>query len=93
MTENNPTTEPTVDPVEAEVVVEQNFVQRFANRRPRAAKIIAITGAALAAVSTVTVARTAAKNRSHVDTALNHVAEAGQELSQAVSPTPDTQDA
>lgn len=93
MTENAPQTDPTDATVEAEVVVEQNFVQRFANRRPRAAKIIAITGAVLAAAGTLTVANTARKNSHHVDNALDHVVEAGSELSQAVSPTPETTDA
>lgn len=94
MTENNPTATPTEAVVtDAEVVVEENFVQKFANKRPRLAKYIAIIGGVVAGAATLTVANTMRKNSDHIDAAKDHVLEAGSELSNAVSPAPETTDA
>lgn len=89
-----PTTDTSTDNViEAEVVVEQNFAQKFANKHPRATKYIAIVGGVLVAGSTLTLANTVRKNSTHVDAAKDHLLEAGRELSDAVSPTSETTDA
>ncbi len=85
MTENNPNL--ATETPDVEVVVEPNFVQKFVNKHPRIAKVLAITGGVLAVAGTATVANTARKNKPHLDAAANHVIEAGSELSNAVSPT------
>lgn len=87
MTEQN--TDPTTtDAPKAEVVVEPTRLQSFVNNHPRASRAIAITGAVLAVAGVGTVANTARKNRHHLDSAKDHVLEAGSELSNAVSPDP-----
>lgn len=91
MTENNPT--PATETSDVEVVVEENFVQKFVNKHPRLAKVVAITGGVLAVGGVATVANTARKNSHHLDNAGNLVLEAGSELSNAVSPTSETTDA
>lgn len=93
MTENNPTATTETNEPTAEVVVEQNFVQKFVNTRPRLAKVVAITGAALAVAGVGTVVNTALKNSHHLDNAGALALEAGQELSNAVSPTSETTEA
>ena len=73
-----------------EVVVEPNFVQKFATNHPRTAKVVAITGAVLSVGGVAIVANTVRKNKSHVDAAVDHLSEATAELSNAVSPSPET---
>lgn len=85
MTEQN-TDQTTTDAPEAEVVVEPTKLQSFVNNHPRASRVIAITGAVAAVVGVGTVANTARKNKHHLDSAKDHVLEAGSELSNAVSP-------
>lgn len=95
MTDQTPPTTDAPEPevIEADVVVEQNFVQKFANKHPRAAKWIAIIGGTVAVGGGLTVANTMRKNSDHIDAAKDHVLEAGRELSDAVSPTSETTDA
>lgn len=78
---------------EVEVVVEPNFLVKVGTRYPRASRAVAIVVGALAIGGTATVLTTAKKNKHHLDNATDHVLEAGSELSQAVSPTPETTDA
>jgi hypothetical protein len=89
MTEN---TQPETTETESndDVVVEPNFVQKFANNHPRTAKVVAIAGAVLTVGSVATIANTVRKNRSHLDAATDHLSEATAELSNAVSPSPET---
>lgn len=65
-------------------------LQKFVNTHPRASRVLAITGAVAAVVGVGTVANTARKNKHHLDNAVDHVQEAGSELSAAVSPTSET---
>lgn len=91
MSEQNSSTEtPETTAPEAEVVVEPNRLQKFVIKHPRTAKVVAITGATLAVVGTAVTANTMRKNRHHLDAAADHVLEAGHELSESVSPSPET---
>ena len=72
------------------VVVKQNVWTKFSTKHPRAAKVVVITGASIAALSIAAVANTVQKNRSHVVAAGNEAKEALNELGQAVSPTSET---
>jgi len=89
MTETNPTPATETESND-DVVVEPNFVQKFVNKHPRAAKVVAIIGGVAAVGGTATVINTARKNKHHLDAAADHVLEAGSELSNAVSPTSET---
>lgn len=85
--QNQPTETESTDEAE---VVQQTRLQSFVNNHPRAARAIAITGAVVAAAGVGTVVNTARKNKHHLAAAAEHVHEAGSELSNAVSPTSET---
>lgn len=77
----------------AEVEVEPTRLEKIVTKHPRAARVVAITGGVLAAVGVGVVATNLKKNKHHIDAAGAHVLEAGSEISEAVSPTPETTDA
>ena len=94
MTDQIPTAPATeTETPKVEVVVEPNFLVKVGTKYPRASKAAAIVVATVAGVAGVTVLTTAVKNKHHIDNATNLALEAGSELSQAVSPTPETTDA
>jgi hypothetical protein len=90
MTDQNTNSTTETEATEAQVVVEPTRLQKFVNNHPRASRVIAIVGGVAAVAGVGTVARTATKNKHHLDNAAGHVLEAGSELSAAVSPTSET---
>jgi hypothetical protein len=93
MTEKTAPAAPEAETPEVEVVVEPNFLVKLGTKYPRASRAAAIIVAGTAVVGGATVLRTASKNKHHIDNAKDHALEAGSELSQAVSPTPETDNA
>ncbi len=63
--------------------------QTFVTNHPKAAKALGITTAVLAVVGVGTVTNTVRKNRSHLDAGFDHLADAGNEFGEAVSPSPE----
>ena len=61
-------------------------LQAFVAKHPRASKVVAITGATLAAVGVVQVARTVKSNKGHLEAAGDHAVAALDELSSTVDP-------
>lgn len=90
MTEN--TSQTTIEMPTAEPTLEEapTRLQKFVIQHPRAAKIVAITGAVTAVTGIVLVANTMRKNSDHLSNAGELSLEALQEMSESVSPTPDT---
>lgn len=74
-----------VDPSTEET--EPTRLQVFVNKHPRAAKIVAITGAVTAVIGASHVTRTVSARRHHIVQAGDHAKEALDELSASVSPT------
>jgi hypothetical protein len=79
-------TDPTETAQTEQPEVSQNFVQRAANKHPRLAKAVAVTGAALSIVGIATVARTVRSNKGHLEAAGEHLSEAGSEFVATVDP-------
>lgn len=92
MTEQNPTQTTPETTSTDKVEVEPNFVQKFANKFPRAAKAVAITGGVLVIGGTAVTANTMRKNKHHLDAAADEARGALNEFSNAVSPSPETTD-
>ncbi len=86
MAENKQTTPETIVPDEPVIEIAPTRLQAFVTRHPKAAKVVAITGAGLAAVGVVQVARTVKANKSHLEAAGEHMSEAASELSSSVTP-------
>ena len=89
MTENTSQTTTIEMPTEP-TLEEPTRLQKFVIQHPRAAKIVAITGAVTAVTGIVLVANTMRKNSDHLSNAGELSLEALQEMSESVSPTPDT---
>lgn len=83
-TENNA---PELEIVETSDEVELTRLQRFVLKHPRAAKVVAITGAATAVAGVAITANTVRKNKHHLDQAADHAKDAFHEVSESVSPT------
>lgn len=73
-----------------EVEIVPTRLQMFVNNHPRASRAIAIAGAVATVAGTVTIANTVRKNKHHLDNAADSAQDALQELSNAVSPAPET---
>lgn len=71
---------------EAQVVQKDNFVVRFTNNHPRAAKVLAITGGIGTAVGAALLVGTVKSNKDHLDSAGEHAKEAVSELGASVTP-------
>lgn len=71
--------------------VKPTRLQSFVNKHPRAAKVVAITGAVTAALGAVQIARTAQANRHHAIAAGDHAQESLRELSATVTPQETTE--
>ncbi len=67
--------------------VDPTRLQVFVNKHPRAAKIVAVTGAVAAVVGVSHLTRTVAARKHHLAQAGDHAKEALDELSASVSPT------
>lgn len=91
MSETN-STQPTPEApaTEAEIVVEPNRLQKFVLNHPRASKVVAIIGGTTAVLGTAVMTNTLRKNRHHLNSAAGEAKEALHELSEAVSPSPET---
>lgn len=79
-------TDPTETAQTEQAEVSPNFVQKFTNRHPRVAKVLAITGVATTAIAVTTVVRTVRSNKDHLDAAGEHLSEAASELTATVDP-------
>lgn len=88
MTEINETPVPDVPAEETEV--QQNFVTRLAVKHPRTARVVALTGAAVAVGGVLLTANTVKKNRQHLVAAGESASDAISHISDAVSPTDTT---
>lgn len=64
-------------------------LQAFTMKHPRAAKIVAITGAVTAVIGATHIARTVRARKDHLVSAGDHVGEALSEVAASVSPTDD----
>lgn len=84
MTENH--TQTPADKQSEESENKPNWLQRQVNKRPRAAKFVAIAGGVLAVGGTAHFARTLRANKPHLDSAAGNVGEALGDLSAAVTP-------
>lgn len=89
MSDKNNTQTPTTESTD-EVVVEPTRLQKFVNNHPRASRAIAIVGAVATVAGTVTIATTMQKNKHHLNNAADQAQGALSELSNAVSPTSET---
>lgn len=67
-------------------VVPTSRLQTFVTKHPRAAKIVAFTGAGAAVVGIVQTARTLKANKAHLELAGDHAKGALDELSTSVTP-------
>lgn len=62
-------------------------LQNFVNNHPRAAKVVAVTGAATAAIGLVHITRTVKARKEHLVAAGEKAGEALSEVAASVSPT------
>lgn len=85
MAETEPTTIETA-PTEQPTEVSQNFVQKLANKHPRTARVVAVTGVVLSAVGVACVARTVRSNKDHLEAAGEHASTAVSELTATLDP-------
>lgn len=85
MAETNNETHTGADASEPEVTPSR--LQVFVNNHPRAAKVVAVTGAVTAAVGAVHITRTIAARKDHLSSAADHAGEALSEVAASVSPT------
>lgn len=89
MTDQTSTPVPDATPSE-DVVVEPSRLRRLALNHPRTARVLATGVVAVAIVGTALVANTVRKNKAHLNAAGEHLSEAATEISNAVSPSPET---
>lgn len=89
MAETTETTAADVAQDVAEVVEKKtNRFKRFVHDHPRAAKIAAASGAALAIIGATSVAKNMQHNRSKLDDARNHLSEAGDAVLESTKTPP-----
>lgn len=95
MTDKNPTANATAETQSdaAPTVVELNRYQQFAVEHPRLSKALTIGGILGTVGGTLLVVTNVRKNSDHVDAAKDHLALAGAEFTEAVSPTSENTDA
>jgi hypothetical protein len=80
-------TDTTFEPAQSEQPeVSENFVQKLANRHPRTAKVLAITGVVTTAITVAGIVRTVRSNKDHLEAAGEHASEAMSELAATVDP-------
>lgn len=89
MTDKNSNETPDIEIVD-ESEVQPNKLQKFVNKHPRAAKVVAIIGGVTAVAGVATVTNTMLKNKQHLELAKDHTKETLHELSEAVSPSSET---
>lgn len=71
--------------------VPQTRLQSFVNKHPKAARLLAITGAVGTVAGAVHFTRTLHANKDHLELAGDHAKEALNELSTSTSPNPDAE--
>lgn len=79
-------TAPSSEPTAPENEKAPTRLQVFVNKHPQAAKVVAITGAVIAGLGTVHVAKTVSARKDHLASAGEHVGEALSEVAASVSP-------
>lgn len=85
--EENTQTTPTADVTPVAPEAQPTRLQNFVNKHPRAAKVVAITGAVTAAFGAVHFTRTVQANKDHAKAAGDHARDALNELANTASPT------